>query len=125
MSNTKGAAITTRDPSRLVSHAANGMENGATPTEPALPARWTIITYVCAGAPANLRAVAHLFEKRDCGLNRDNFSLQSATAFGRTCDEARASLSAFLQAEITSESKRQANAKAFGERVRLRSRRSA
>ncbi len=90
----------------------------------ALPARWTIHAYECADAPTGLTAVAHLFEKRSGRVDAGVFSLHTATAFGPTCHDASARLTAFLQAEIAAESKRRANAKAFGDRVRLRAAKS-
>ena len=132
----------TRGPSQVVSRTANDGEGrpepitrqwpvsaGALLTDrglvadhaatAALPVSWTICAYQCPGAPRGFQAVAHLFEERNGGVDGGVFKFQSATAFGQTKDEASARLTAFLQAEIGRAAKRQANANAFGDRVRL------
>jgi hypothetical protein len=85
---------------------------------PDLPGHWRIRTFQGRDALPGHEAVAHLFELRTDSAGRAVFSLQPATAFGPTCDAAADRLRSFLKAEIAKAQKREANAAAFGERVR-------
>jgi hypothetical protein len=98
---------------------ANNFDTGA-PVSAALPDHWVIHAYRCPDAPEEFQSVAHWFEARRSKAGNRVLSLQVATAYGLTGDEAVGKLRAFLRAEIDKEAKRRANAEAFGERVRSR-----
>ena len=89
-------------------------------TAPALPARWTIWTYVCPDAPEGFRAVAHMFAPLGVGRTPERIVSLPATAWADEPMTAADRLRGFLSNQIELERQRSAKAEATAERNRRR-----